>query len=239
MFQQLLDARIKDLWNFYLATGELSHQGEKGILREAFLRRLLETLLPPHFGVGSGLIVDRWNRQSSQTDLLVYDKRRLPPLLEQNGHGIYPIDAVLRVLEVKSTLDKDDLFQLKKAAWLLNPKNPEGLKIAAKGNLPEGMVSYPLIGLYAYNTRLADVTKTAVEVDALSGGEGICCVATRGVYLGSVFHLIGQADLESENLIHNTRLFFTVFLQALEATAASRKEFSLIEWLLPYYTEQA
>ena len=228
MFQQLLDARIKDLWNFYQATGELSHQGEKGILREAFIRRLLETVLPPHFGVGSGLIVDKWNRQSSQTDLLVYDKRRLPPLLEQNGHGIYPMDAVLRVIEVKSTLDKDGLVQFKSAAWLLNPQNPDGLKIATTGSAnAEGHSYYPLVGLYAYNTKLSDVSKVASDLDVLSGSDGIVCVATRGNYWGRTFLPVDQRDL-----IHNTRLFLTLFLQAVEATAASRKEFSLIEWLL-------
>src|SRR5690349_5776689 len=98
MFQQILDARIKDLWTFYEMMGGLSHQGEKGALREAFLARVLQGVLPTHFGVGSGLIVDRWNRQSNQTDIIIYDKRSIPPFLEENGHGIYPIDAVLRGL---------------------------------------------------------------------------------------------------------------------------------------------
>jgi hypothetical protein len=101
MYGSLLDARINDLWTFYKASGAVTHSGEKGQQREAFLARLLESILPPHFGIGTGIIVDRFGKQSLQTDLIIYDRRLIPPLLEHRGRGIYPIDAVLRVLEVK------------------------------------------------------------------------------------------------------------------------------------------
>ncbi len=237
MFQQLLDARIKDLWNFYELTGELSHQGEKGFLREAFLKSLLETVLPIQFGVGSGLIVDKWNRQSAQTDLIIYDKRLLPPLLEHSSHGIYPMDSVLKTIEVKSTLDKDGLTQFKRAAWLLNPKNPDGLKLASAGNLADGYSYYPMSGLYAYDARLADISASATEIDIFSGDLSVLCVATRGLYMGpqlrqTVFNPASPEQLLGSDIVYNTRCFLAVFLQSLEAVSASRQSFSLMEWLL-------
>ncbi len=223
------------MWSFYESTGELEHQGEKGLLRETFLRRLLEAVLPPHFGVGSGLVVDSENRQSGQIDLLIYDKRLLPPILEQNGHGIYPVDAVLRVIEVKSTLNKEGLIQVQKLAWMLHPTNPKGLKIAATGKLTRGQTQYPLVGLYAYSTTLADIPSTAATVVNFQWAEGVYCTATRGIYVGPNFQQVSHPDLQSDNLIHNTRLFLVELLQKLEEAAASRKEFSIIEWLLPMY----
>lgn len=226
VFKRIFEARIKDLWNLYEATGELKHPGEKGLLRELFLRRVLEAVLPPHFGVGSGVIVDRWNRQSAQTDLLIYDRRRLPPLLEQSGHGIFPIDSVLRALEVKSNLDRSGLEQIKRTAWLLNPANPEGLKIAAKGNLDSGYSYYPLCGLFAYSTSLANLKETVASCGGLNSETIMICVMNRGIYTKG-----GSTELQLADVTASTRLFVTLFLQELEASAASRKTYSLIEWM--------
>lgn len=227
MFKKIFDARIKDLWNLYQATGELNHAGEKGLLRELFLRRVFETILPPHFGVGSGIIVDKWNRQSAQTDLLIYDKRLIPPLLEEHGHGIYPFDAVLRVLEVKSILNKDGLEQFKSAAWRLHPDNPDGLKTAIRGNLPEGKSYYPIVGVYAYKSVLQNLPKMIEEIGGISGSGTILCVANTGVYVDA-----GKHEIRSNEITLNTRRFSTLFLHYIEDAAASREVFRLIEWLL-------
>ena len=42
--------------------------------------KLLISILPPHFGVGTGIIVDRYERQSKRTDIVVYDRRGIPDL---------------------------------------------------------------------------------------------------------------------------------------------------------------
>lgn len=227
MFKRILDARIRDLWQFYEATGELNHPGEKGLLREMFVRRVLESLLPTHLGVGSGTVVDKWNQQSGQVDLLVYDKRRIPPLLEENGHGIYPMDAVLRVLEVKSTLRKRDLEQLRGLAWSFNPDNDNGLKMAMTGNLEGGQINYPLVGLFAYSTDVRDIMASVESVGGMTSDSVMLCVAESGVYLSG-----GSRELPLPDVASTTRTFMAFFLQAVESDAASRKNYSLIEWLL-------
>jgi hypothetical protein len=80
--------KVDDLLNLYEATGDVAHRGEKGMFRELGLRKLLLYVLPPHFGVGTGLVVDAWGRQSRQTDLVIFDKRLLPPFLLEESRGI-------------------------------------------------------------------------------------------------------------------------------------------------------
>lgn len=220
MFQDILDARIRDLWNLYEATGELKHAGQKGMLREMFLKRVLESLLPPHFGVGTGIIVDKWRRQSPQVDLIIFDKRRLPPILEENGHGIYPMDAVLRVIEVKSTLDNEGLKQLGRLSKSLDPSNPDGLKMATKGKLEDGKSYYPFASLFAYNSTLSDIAKSKNDVPELDGKTCPICVITKG--------MDGVPNAGKER---NLRVFLTILLAAIEESASSRKEFSITEWM--------
>ena len=220
MFQDILDARIRDLWNLYEATGELKHSGQKGMLREMFLKRVLESILPPHFGVGTGIIVDKWRRQSPQVDLIIFDKRRLPPILEENGHGIYPMDAVLRVIEVKSILDKEGLKQLGRLSYSLDPTNPNGLKMATKGNLENGQSYYPFAALFAYSSNISDIDKVKKSIPELNEKTCPVCVITKGV---DAVPNVGKEQ--------NLRVFLTILLAAIEESASSRKEFSITEWM--------
>ncbi len=220
MFQRILDARIRDLWNLYEATGELKHPGEKGLLREMFLKRVLESLLPPHFGVGTGIVVDKWRRQSPQVDLIIFDRRRLPPILEENGHGIYPMDAVLRVIEVKSTLDKEGLRQLGRLSNSLSPSNPDGLKMATAGKLESGRSYYPFASLFAYKSTLSNIAESKAEIPELVGATCPVCVITKGV------DAVSNVGMEQ-----SMRVFLTILLAAIEDSASSRKEFSISEWM--------
>jgi hypothetical protein len=38
--------------------------------------------------------------------LLIYDKSRVAPIFESNEHGVYPVDSVLAVLEVKRGMSR-------------------------------------------------------------------------------------------------------------------------------------
>lgn len=227
MLKKLFDARVQELWNLYEATGELKHPGEKGLLRELFLRRVIESILPPHFAVGSGVIIDKWGRQSMQSDLLVYDRRMLPPLLEEQGHGIYPMDSVLRVIEVKSTLNKAGLEEASKAAWLLNPKNPDGLKVAMTGNLENGQMYYPLFGIFAYESSIKSIQDVVKDLSVSFSDSVMIAVMKRGIYLKG-----WQEEMKYEGIQKTTRRFVTLFLQCLEDAARSRQGYSLAEWLL-------
>ena len=177
--------------------------------------------------VWSGVIVDKWGKQSPQVDLVIYDKRLLPPILEEFGHGIYPFDSTLRIIEVKSTLQKSDLIQLHKLCESVDPKNPNGLKTAEEGNLPNGKTYYPFVSLIAYDTKISDLEKVVATTEpSLKNYIAQICVLTKGVIKTDAEKIIPNKDNKQ-----NVRLFLTILLAMIESSAASRKEFSVIKWM--------
>lgn len=92
------------------ALREVQHQGLLGSLRETVLRQLLSPLLPVTMGVGTGVVIGHDGTQSSQIDIVIYDRTLLPPLLLQEA-GLIPIEAALALIEVKSTLNMAGLRQ--------------------------------------------------------------------------------------------------------------------------------
>lgn len=227
MFDAILSSKIEQLWSLYKATVDVSHPGEKGSFRELFVRSLISSMIPFHYGVGSGVVVDKWGRQTPQVDLLIYDKRLLPPLMEELGHGIYPFDSVLRLIEVKSTFQKNDIGQLLKLCESVDPKNKNGLKMASKGKLSGGKSNYPFVSLISYDTKVADV-KSAVEKDFsnLSQYVSQICMLEKGVYKSDVKCMIG-----SDDKVQNVKLFLTILLGAIGNTAMSRSDFSISDWM--------
>lgn len=97
----------------------LKHKLTKGELRELFVCDILNHFLTSQFGVGSGIIVNGNGNQSHQTDIIIYDKRVLPPFIKESNLGVYPIESVIATLEVKSTLNKRDIVKAEKDAKLI------------------------------------------------------------------------------------------------------------------------
>jgi hypothetical protein len=224
-FIKMFEAKFNYLWSLFIATDTIKHNGEKGSLREAFVRQIIESLLPHHFAIGSGIITDFNGKESSQADIIIYDKRLIPPIFQDIGRGIYPIDSVLRVLEIKSNLDKKSLIQIKDASWKLNPSNPDGLKIANSGNLPGGQMNYPLYGVFAYKCSISNLNKTLSSLGAATPFPTMAILG-KGVCLNKSNTL---TTVESNSEL--TRFFMSLYLECIEEEAASRHHFGLISWL--------
>ena len=94
----------------------LEHKVTKGQLRELFVTQLLDSFLTSQFGIGSGIIINQKGQQSNQTDVIVYDRRILPPFIKEQNVGIYPVESVLATVEVKSLLRRKELEDSEKAA---------------------------------------------------------------------------------------------------------------------------
>jgi hypothetical protein len=67
---------------------------------------------PSNFGDATGVIVSAHDeRQSAQQDIIVFDRRILPPVLFEGGPAIIPAESVLATIEVKSTLNATELHK--------------------------------------------------------------------------------------------------------------------------------
>ena len=98
------------------AVAPLEHRFAKGRLREVFVTRVLRHFLTSQFGVGSGIIINQAGDQSNEHDVIIYDTRILPPFITGGGLGVYPIEAVVAAIEVKSILNSKALCDADNAA---------------------------------------------------------------------------------------------------------------------------
>jgi hypothetical protein len=85
------------------------HSGDRGENREEILSEFLVTHLPKRYGVAKGQIVTRSGALSHSADIIVYDSASCP-VLYQGRTAILPIEGIYGIIEVKSTLAKDDLL---------------------------------------------------------------------------------------------------------------------------------
>jgi hypothetical protein len=93
-------------------SGQINHQGVKGTFRESALRQFLENgRLPERYSIGSGEIIGPVQNVSKQCDLIVYDKLEGISLIFSDTVRVYPIEVVYGVVEVKSSLSKQELIK--------------------------------------------------------------------------------------------------------------------------------
>lgn len=93
----------------------------KGRLRELFISKILKKFLSSQFGIGNGVIINQAGKVSKEIDIIIYDTRILPPFIEEQKIGVYPVESVLAAIEVRSIIDKSIMkLYAKKVTELFN-----------------------------------------------------------------------------------------------------------------------
>jgi hypothetical protein len=100
---------VKGLINESKALRNLDQTTVKGRLKELFISKLLKKFLSSQFGIGSGVIINQAGKMSKQIDIIIYDTRILPPFIEEQEIGVYPVESVLAAIEVRSRVDKSTM----------------------------------------------------------------------------------------------------------------------------------
>ena len=108
-YQELIKARVRKVINEAQGLRLIDHSGLQGELKEMLVRDLFRPLFPADIGVGTGIIVTASNQQSGQQDIVIYDKKIIPPILLENSSGLFPVESVLFTIEIKSTLTATEL----------------------------------------------------------------------------------------------------------------------------------
>lgn len=89
--------------------GLLDHGVMMGNAREFFVANVLKSVLPPSLHIGTGKIIDVKGNTSKQVDVIIYDPQ-FPVMETSKGQGMYLVDGVIAAIEIKSTLDKQKLW---------------------------------------------------------------------------------------------------------------------------------
>jgi hypothetical protein len=106
---RLLTAAEKQLWIEFEKSNAFTHRGVKGAAREGSIASFLQAHLPERFAVTTGQAIDSQDRESTQLDLIVYDRNLSAPLLRGTDRGdLVPAEALLAVIEAKSRLTKTE-----------------------------------------------------------------------------------------------------------------------------------
>lgn len=122
----MLKAHLEAVEASLLATSRIpanaGHSLHKGTPREAFIKEFLEGHLSERVAVGTGEIIDcnsmpnpPSTAQRHQYDIVLY-KRDYPRLEIGGGIHAFLADSVVATVEVKSTLDSDELKKAIRAA---------------------------------------------------------------------------------------------------------------------------
>ncbi len=83
---------------------DMSHQGEKGGIRERRVADFLVRILPRRYGIGTGHIVDAKGGVSNQVDIVVYDALDGIRYPIDDNYSVFPCECVFAAIEVKSRL---------------------------------------------------------------------------------------------------------------------------------------
>ncbi|CRM70695.1 hypothetical protein [Pseudomonas sp. 31 R 17] len=238
MFEEIFRARVAELRAMFSATRGVLHKGEKGALRESFVINLLQQFLPFHFGVGSGVVVDKNGSESVQVDIVIYDKRTMPPILETAGRGVYLIDSVLRVIEVKSVVDGRALDQFSRMIECFDPENPQGLKMAGKGKLEGGQSYYPVCALFGFESKVSSLGDFCYRNPIIKNSSGLVYLDSGGLWTHKMFDTTNiELDydgryIEFDDDIYGLRMFVGLLFDQLEESARSRSDYKPLDWLL-------
>jgi len=164
LFRGLFLARIAAAIAEARAAAAVPHNGVRGQVREILIRELFRPLLPADVAVGHGQIVSSVeDKVSSEQDIVIYDRRLVPPVLYEGSLGMFPLECTLAAIEVKSQLT---LAQLRdadaKAASLFEFEYQSG--VSADRLPPEGVpVDRVYSAVFALDTDLSESGKTEIE----------------------------------------------------------------------------
>lgn len=87
----------------------ISHAYLVGKIREIVVSDLFKPVLSDNFSIGSGKITDTNGLNSNETDVVIFSRRLIPPLMFSSDFGYYPKESVFASIEVKSNLTSGEL----------------------------------------------------------------------------------------------------------------------------------
>ena len=90
---------------------KIQHNLEDGKYREYLVKRILSKIVPAKYEITNGFVIDSDNNKSDEMDIIIYDKSYVPPFFDET-YTVVPIEAVIAVIQVKTTLTLEELKKI-------------------------------------------------------------------------------------------------------------------------------
>jgi len=230
-FKALFSAQVAGALASAASVKSIHHSGLKGQMREILIRQLFRPLLPPNIGIGQGIVVSSHDQpQSKQTDIVLYEKAHVPAVLVDDDNGIFPIDATLYVIEVKSRLDAKAVSDSVKAAE----------QVSQLAFIPQpGPIQGPVACIFALESDLVgsnDLDRLVETENAIFPGKPepiirMLCVADKGcwAWLGAEGWMFVPASPDHSEVLY----FLSCILNHYQAVADTRTVRNLHDYFKP------
>ena len=233
-YRDLIASRVTGTIEAAKAMAAITHAGLKGQLRETLIRDLFRPLFPADVGIGTGQIVTIDNQLSPQIDVILYDRRILPGVLYEGTTGLFPIEAVTAVIEVKSTLTASELTTAIDSARMLSTATYQsGLRDPYSGAVLQHKIERLVPAVFALSTDLTEGGKSELDrLGELGGADGdtirCICVVGRGYWfsIADKWYPGPQPDDVAEVLA-----FIASISDSIERIASTRYRPSLAHYL--------
>ncbi|MBW2738156.1 MAG: hypothetical protein JRE64_04755 [Deltaproteobacteria bacterium] len=185
--------------------GDMDHSGLKGRIREIIAAKLLKPILPPGVEIGNGKITDSFGNLSAESDIIIYSRKTLPPLIYGHATGLFPVEACIYSIEIKSILTASEIKDSLNKARRLNALRYRETFYPLNFLKPIGPPSsFVIPALFAFSTDLSEDGLTEInryrKYDANADSNPlirIFCIPKRGYWWF-------KPDEPGEKWIHHT-----------------------------------
>lgn len=236
-FQSKIESAIYTITGKFIATKIINHSLTKGEEREDPLIEFLSNNLPKKFSVVKGEVVDLFNANSPQLDIMIYDNSRNIPLYN-GGACILPAEALLASIEVKSKLTQDETKKILKSVKALKSLKPfkQALDKVVNGRSQDDKIVCRYYHcIFAYDTDLSEtnwLTNEIARIRRVATEEKIDSTLIDQLFvlnkgLINVAHSIGKSSNEN----NETFLYFYMnLLNFLERENGRRKTVPYLDY---------
>lgn len=160
VFRNTFLSQVKKSLNDAEVVDQIGHQGLKGSVREIFVKQMMMPVLPPEVRSGSGKLVSHHGKMSAQIDVVLYAPTIMPSALFDSTTGLFPVEAALYTIEVKSRLTANNLKEAianSRSTRALSPLDTEHWYVKEGPGNPLKVTTntaYPVNVLFAFGTDL-------------------------------------------------------------------------------------
>ncbi|MEW2477519.1 DUF6602 domain-containing protein [Micromonospora gifhornensis] len=161
----------------------IGHAAEQGRENEQSLIALMERLLPRSLGIGTGIVIDADGNRSKQTDIIIFDLNNQPTIMAQTNQMLFPVENTFMAIEVKTTLNDDEIADCAEKKAALNKLKPRG-------------TSRPDFCVVAYHAQAATAPITVKLLRAVEEERrpDLLCVISGALLAGRAEVLAGAGD---------------------------------------------